>query len=150
MTRQVQSQVYNFFPLVVTVVTIALLALFGCSSSSEFRPGTYTLTGVDEIVDGNVIIGDFEITFTEDQRYIWSKPITAERGAGDLIDEGSYEVTQDQIVFKTDHNLNQYCPDAEGKYQWSLNEKELTLTLVEDTCTHRWSTFIAKPWTREN
>ena len=117
---------------------VLLLVLAGCASEPSLAPGTYTKTITRDDTTDYMFIGDWELTLAEDNSYSLSKD-------GRFHEDGTYTVSQDQIMFDQASTISYTCP-ATSTYQWAADGKTLTLTNVDDDCwrsfqlrTHPWS-----------
>ena len=93
-----------------------------------------------------LFIGQWQTTFSEGGRFTIAKD-------GEVVVEGRYTVTTDQLIF-TDEKGPMNCADAgegpSGTYQWNLDGKTLPLTLLEDDCLGRVTVLTAHPWSRQD
>ena len=102
---------------------VLLLALDACASGPSLTPGAYASSITREDTTSYLFIGDWELTLTEDNGYSLSKD-------GDFWEEGSYNLTQDQIEFAMTEGITP-C-GATGSYNWASDGKGLALTTVEE------------------
>jgi hypothetical protein len=119
-----------------------LLVLIGCAAKRSLPPGTYVSTISREDTTSYGFIGEWELSLTEGNGYSLSKD-------GQPDEEGSYNLTQDQIVFTLMLGKGGVC-SAPGTYQWASDGKALTLTKVEDPCEGRPWVFEMHPWSKQD
>ena len=100
---------------------VLFLVLAGCTAKPSLMPGTYTTSITREDVSSYLFIAEWALTFSEENGYSLTKD-------GQLHEEGSYTLTQDQIEFASAPGTS-IC-SATGTYQWASDEKELTLTKI--------------------
>jgi hypothetical protein len=108
-------------------------------------PGTYVTTITQEDSSNYSIVGTWDLTLTEDNR--WSATYL-----GSVVAEGRYTLTPDEIVFT--HEKGPYthtCTSigAEtGKYKWAFDGGMLTLITIEDECANRNDVWTMHPWSK--
>ncbi len=152
------------------VLTAASLLLSGCmdqrevvgpevfvstavaSAAPSFPNTTYTMTLVPEdfppffpaeIVE--LLTGDWELDFTDPR-------ISVARLNGEVVVESRYTKNPARLVLR-DLAGPLACLDeprfAQGVYGWSLDNGELSLTVVQDRCDGRPFVLTVKPWTMQ-
>jgi hypothetical protein len=137
---------------VLVVLVVGLIAFFGGigqpttgSALQPLTPGTYVTTITQEDSSRYSIVGTWELTLAEDNRWSASH-------LGRSVAEGHYSLTPDQIVFT--HEKGPYtdtCTNigAEtGIYKWTFDGQALTLTTIEDECADRNEVWTTHPWSK--
>lgn len=122
------------------------------SAAPSFPNTTYTVTLVaedfppffpPEIVE--LLVGDWELDFTDPR-------ISYARLNGELVVESRYTKNPARLVLR-DIGGPLACLDepryAQGVYGWSLDNGELSFTVVQDHCDGRPFVLTAKPWTMQ-
>jgi hypothetical protein len=96
-----------------------------------------------EIID--LIVGDYELDLNDPSAYIV-------RLNGEVVVEGRYTSNPARLVMR-DTGGPFACLDepgmAQGVYAWSLDNEELTLTVVQDHCFGRAFVQTVKPWQKQ-
>ena len=140
-------------PLWLLIALPLLLAITGFRSGSfEFPHGVYTVTFTKDDVPTNAsdeaksrFIGKWEWTLTEEGR------ITLTLN-GKVKVEGNYTSTADEMKI-TDEKGEISCSNSPGletgTYKWMLEDKKLTLTVVEDKCEGRRTFLTHRSWMKE-
>lgn len=118
------------------------LSLVGLSVIVLFLSGTLGAAGARVILPPGTYwnldagFGDSELKLLGSGRYT--------NGAiGTVSVEGTYTVTQNQIVFREYGPTDAPCLHIPASYQWTLNKRILILKQMEDSCATRaydWST----------
>ena len=116
---------------------VVLLVLAACAPQPSLAPGAYASAITREDTTSYIIIGDWELTLTEQNAYSLSKD-------GDFWEEGNYNLTQDQVEITME--LGKYPCGATGTYNWTSDGEALTLTTVGDTCEGRSTILTTHPW----
>jgi hypothetical protein len=140
-----------FIPVLVLVLAVALVAIRAQASPVQHPTGIYTttITAADLPPDTPpdlipVIPGDYEIEFTEDRRYIVVQD-------GEFIVLGRFTSNPTRIVM-TDLEGPAACDEpgwATGVYQWTFENNELTLAVVQDACAGRAIGLTVRPWQKQ-
>jgi hypothetical protein len=121
------------------------------NAASRFPNATFTMTLVAEDIPpfippeyADLLIGDWEIDFIA-PRY------SVARLNGEVVAEGPWVGTPTRLVTRdVAGSLACVGPGFEqGVYGWSLDNGELTLTVVQDRCDGRVFVLTAKPWTMQ-
>ena len=111
----------------------ALLAVFMCASGFA----------QDKFPTGKYAVGEFTISFGTDGT-------TTVRRQGEIVVEGVYSVTKDEITLN-DKRGPMACIDAgPGKFQWKFDGKALTLKTIEDNCGGRASALTSQPLVKKD
>lgn len=82
--------------------------------------------------------GDSELRFLHGSRY-------TSGAMGAVSVEGTYTLTQDQIIFVEYGPADAPCLHIAGRYKWGLNRNVLTLQELDDQCATRqfdWSSGL--------
>jgi hypothetical protein len=116
---------------------VILLVLAACAPQPSLTPGAYVSSLTSEDTTSYIFIADWQLTLAEDNGYSLSKD-------GDFWEQGSYNMTQDQITFTMSEG--KYPCGATGTYTWASDGNGLALTTVEDTCEGRPMIFTTHPW----
>ena len=115
-----------------TKIILLFLILFGVSLFS-----TAQLTG-NKFKLSMEQMGTFYLEF-KDGIYELTNPM------GDVAVKGNHEITENIIQF-VDKERQMACPENQvGKYRFTLNNNELKMELIEDSCTGR-PNMAAKSW----
>ena len=97
----------------------------------------------DKFPTGKYAVGEFTISFGSDGT-------TSVRRQADVVVEGVYSVTKDEITI-TDKRGPMACIDAgPGKFQWKFDGKALTLKTIEDNCGGRASALTSQPLVKKD
>ena len=92
---------------------------------------------------GKYAVGEFTISFGSDGT-------TTVRRKEEIVVEGVYSVTKDELVL-TDKRGPMACIDAgPGKFQWKFDGKALTLKTIEDNCGGRASALTSQPLVKKD
>ena len=112
---------------------VALLVSFMCALGNA----------QDKFPTGKYGVGEFTISFGTDGT-------TTVRRQADIVVEGVYSVTKDEITI-TDKRGPMACIDAgPGKFQWKFDGKTLTLKTIEDKCGGRASALTSQPLVKKD
>ena len=112
---------------------VALMATFMCAIG----------VAQDRFPTGKYAVGEFTISFGSDGT-------TTVRRQTDIVVEGVYSVTKDEISI-TDKRGPMACIDAgPGKFQWKFDGKALTLKTIEDNCGGRASALTSQPLVKKD
>jgi hypothetical protein len=121
------------------------------SAAPSFPNATYAVTLLPEdfppffppeIVE--LLTGDWELDFTDPR-------VSVARLNGEVVVESRYTSNPARLVLR-DLGGNLACVEpgtAQGVYGWSLDDGELSLTVVQDRCDGRPFVLTAKPWTMQ-
>jgi hypothetical protein len=97
----------------------------------------------DKFPTGKYAVGEFTVNFGSDGTTTVSRQ-------GEVMVEGVYSVTKDEITL-TDKRGPMACIDAgPGKFQWKFDGKALTLKTIEDNCGGRASALTSQPLVKKN
>jgi ABC-type transport system substrate-binding protein len=95
--------------------------------------GTYT--------NGKTAYGPLVLTLADGGQYALRLELENE-----LI-QGTWKVMGDQIeLTETSGGL---CPNLQGTYKWALEGKDVSFTLVQDSCIWNTTLFDSQAWTRQ-
>lgn len=83
--------------------------------------------------------GDSELVFLEGSRY-------TSGAIGAVSVEGTYALTQEQIVFIEYGPADAPCLHIAGTYEWRLNRNVLTLQELDDPCSTRQFDWRSGLW----
>ena len=68
------------------------------------------------------------------------------RSDGEVLVRSSFTITGDTLTI-SDYGTGEYvCPDAKGKYSFTVSDDSLILTLIEDSCEGRASALNGLKW----
>lgn len=87
--------------------------------------------------------GDSELTFSDASHY-------TDGGIGAVSVEGSYTVSQNQIVFVEYGPADAPCLHIPGTYQWSLKRRLLALKEIHDGCPTRQFDWQTGAWVEQS
>jgi hypothetical protein len=122
----------HVMPIRTVLGALVLLVSMACAVTSASAQG--------EFPTGAYAAGNLTLTFSGDGKYTVSEK-------GEVVVEGTYTVTQDQIVV-TDKQGRYACtePGASiGKYQWKYDGQALTFSKLEDACQGRIGGLTGQP-----
>jgi hypothetical protein len=106
-------------------------------------PGDFPPFFPPEIVD--FLTGNWELDLTDPRSYVT-------RLNGDVVVEGRYTSNPARLV-KRDLSGPLACLDepreAQGVYDWTLDNDELSLTVVQDHCDGRAFVLTVRPWQKQ-
>jgi hypothetical protein len=120
--------------VLIFLVIFSVLATIGCKDNAPDKPdGVWVRYSTQ--TDGS-LLGTLELK--ESSLFIF---ITAQKGHKDT--NGRYSLTENHITFEDDSCYNP------GTYTYSVVKKDLTFTLMSDTCEERVK-ILSGTWTRQN
>jgi hypothetical protein len=97
--------------------------------ADNFKKTTYTMSGD----------GGWSIQFCEDNQIKVSR-------ADAVATEGTYTIKGDQIEILDKSGPMSCGGETLGKYQWHLEDRKLTFTLVADECEGRVQALTSQSW----
>ncbi|HLW67116.1 MAG TPA: hypothetical protein VKS79_17510 [Gemmataceae bacterium] len=121
--------------LAVVAVLSLWLGLSNLARAEDFPKGKFAIT-----FDGMTI----SIKFDDKGKYrVYHE--------NDVLVEGSYKITKDQIEFKDEKGPAVAPADVgkPGKYKWKFGDKKLTFSKIEDEVMNRSHALTAGPWAKE-
>ena len=140
-------------PLCLSLLLPLLFSVTSFTNTySQLAWGVYTITVTKDDLpqnaseeDKNRFIGKWEWTLTEYGRMKLAQD-------GKVKVEGKYASTADELTI-TDEKGEISCTNSPGMetgtYKWMLENKKLTLTVVEDKCEGRRTFFTHQSWMKE-
>jgi hypothetical protein len=143
----------DMMPLWLSLLLPLLFSVTSFTSTyAQLASGVYTITVTKDDLpqnaseeDKNRFVGKWEWTLSEYGRM----KLTLD---GKVKVEGKYTSTADELTItdeKGEISCNNSSGSETGTYKWMLENKKLTLTVVDDKCEGRRKFLTRTPWMKE-